>query len=233
MFPPTTNRFHRKLGGIVVHANFGGNREKGTGKRMLNLPVPLSLLLGVDRNHRIFQFQKLFRLFVDEFKPSVSVRIVSAFHRLAVPRKMVFHFVQQLADLRFGNIEFRFLQHFRQTSGTVCRPSQGRHGIAFGGWFNDGVECGKQTRLFFCYFFSSSSFTSNTVSCESLVFFEFLDALADYWSGKPRCTDDDGKSGVSQTYRFRCRPKTTLAFIPCSRQRLILSCDDFFREIPP
>ena len=199
---------------------------------MLNLPVPLSLILGIDGNLGIFPFQKLFRLFVDEFKLGILIRICSVFKRLAIGGKLIFHFVQQLADLRFGNVKSLLFQQVGQVSIAVWRPPQGRHGIVLGGGVDDGIQGGFQRWLFLASFFSSAAGSSGSFGRPMLFSVQFLDSPPDRWSGDSRCACDEGDGLAPKVDGFRGRPKSPLSFVENLHERsstiLMQFCKGYF-----
>ncbi len=260
MLVPTTNRLHRELRRVMVDShihpteiflqvvnsvrrrlaeflvdeiiNLHQLRRTFWSPNLSVLPVIADqfLLFGVDGNDRTISFQKLFRLLVDEFELGVSIRIRSAFDRLAIAGKLIFQFVQQSTNLFRRNFKTVFPQSIAQFSRAFRGPTKGRHRIAFGGWFDEGVEGRQEFRLFFRRLFSSASFSSNSVRGKSFLVFEFFDSLNDGRSRKSRCSCDETHAAMPQAHCFAGRPESFLAFVPFLFQHLKLPCNDFFHE---
>ena len=142
-----------------------------------------------------------------------------AFDGLAVGLETVAHRLEQFANLGAADDEPLLLEFSCQNSGTLDRPSQGRHRIASCARSYQLFECLTELRLFAFARVPSRTGPTLPTGIERLRTAQLLDPILNRGASKACCRGNDGDSSTSDGHGLSSRPATRATFVKIHQDR--------------
>ena len=155
----------------------------------------------------------------DELELSVPIGMLFAFDRLAVRLEAVAHRPEHLAHLRASDRESLLLEFPRQDTGTLDRPSQGRHRITSCAINHQRFQRPAESWLFALARFPTTTGPTLTMGTERLRRLEFFDPVLNGGTSQPGSRSDNRNTSTPNSHGFGCSPTARATFIKIHQNR--------------